>query len=50
MPKVGETRAEGPFELSQPPILDKAVDYEENERECGEMQFMLCKIADRVDD
>jgi hypothetical protein len=37
MPKVGETRAEGSFELSQPPILDKAVGYEDGERECGEV-------------
>ena len=50
MSKIGETCAKGAFELSQPPILDEAVGYEEDDHEYGEAQLMLCEIANRVDD
>jgi hypothetical protein len=33
MSKAGETRAKRPFELSQPPILDETVRYEEDDDE-----------------
>jgi hypothetical protein len=50
MSEVREARTKGAFELSQPPILDKTVSYKEDDHEYGEVQLVLCKIANQVDD